>query len=121
MGETPCPRSKIPWTRPSDHSCWSGAGDSFLGRASKLRHCVEEYFPKRSRGLDQIASSNKIPRADQEKLMTAPKRASGSLWDFTGLSMEGPLAGKQLPRAGCLKDFDWKLYHPATAVFVDRP
>jgi len=53
--------------------------------------------------------------------MTAPKRASGSLWDFTGLSMEGPLAGKQLPRAGCLKDFDWKLYHPATAVFVDRP
>ena len=61
-----------------------------------------------------------LAQSDPPMLVDA---GSGSLWDFTGLATEGPLAGKQLPRAACLKDFwfDWKLYHPATAVFVDRP
>jgi hypothetical protein len=48
---------------------------------------------------------------------------TGSRWDFAGLAVSGPLEGRRLERATCLKDFwfDWKLYHPGTDVFVDRP
>ena len=44
---------------------------------------------------------------------------TGSEWDFSGMAVQGPLAGKQLPRLQTLKDywFDWKLYNPATSVF----
>jgi hypothetical protein len=43
---------------------------------------------------------------------------TGSRWDFSGLATEGPLAGRRLARLPCLKDFwfDWKNYHPRTAV-----
>jgi hypothetical protein len=48
---------------------------------------------------------------------------TGSLWDFSGVATGGPLAGRRLARVTCLKDFwfDWKLYHPDTSVFDDRP
>jgi hypothetical protein len=44
---------------------------------------------------------------------------TGSEWDFTGLGMSGPLAGRRLRRVGFLEEywFDWKTYHPATAIF----
>jgi hypothetical protein len=39
---------------------------------------------------------------------------SGSSWDFSGLALDGPLAGKRLTPVGVLKDywFNWKNYHP---------
>ena len=45
---------------------------------------------------------------------------TGSQWDFTGRAVTGPLAGRQLKRIPILKDywFDWKNYHPATAVYT---
>jgi hypothetical protein len=45
---------------------------------------------------------------------------TGSTWDFTGLAIAGPLAGRQLERVQALPDywFDWKLYHPAGDVFM---
>jgi hypothetical protein len=45
---------------------------------------------------------------------------TGSLWDFSGKAVSGPLAGRQLPKVALLKDywFDWKIYHPETTVFA---
>lgn len=44
---------------------------------------------------------------------------TGSTWEFTGRAVSGPLAGRQLRRVNVLKDywFDWKIYHPDTAVY----
>jgi hypothetical protein len=44
---------------------------------------------------------------------------TGTRWDFSGLATDGPLAGRRLAHLACLKDFwfDWKNYHPGTAVF----
>jgi Protein of unknown function (DUF3179) len=45
---------------------------------------------------------------------------TGSEWNFEGLAVSGPLAGKQLRRIPTLKDywFDWKNYHPDTRVYL---
>jgi Protein of unknown function (DUF3179) len=45
---------------------------------------------------------------------------TGSHWDFSGMAVQGPLAGKQLPRLQTLKDywFDWKLYNPQSLVYT---
>jgi Protein of unknown function (DUF3179) len=44
---------------------------------------------------------------------------TGSAWEFTGRAVSGPLAGRRLRPVSVLKDywFDWKIYHPDTAVF----
>jgi hypothetical protein len=44
---------------------------------------------------------------------------TGSLWSFAGKAAAGPLAGRQLKRVVALSDywFDWKTYHPRTAVY----
>lgn len=44
---------------------------------------------------------------------------TNSVWDFSGKAVSGPLAGQQLAKVALLKDywFDWKLYHPETAVY----
>jgi Protein of unknown function (DUF3179) len=44
---------------------------------------------------------------------------TGSEWNFEGKAVSGPLAGKQLHKIPVLKDywFDWKNYHPDTAVY----
>ena len=45
---------------------------------------------------------------------------TGTVWDFSGKALSGTLAGKQLKRIPVLKDywFDWKIYHPDTAVYA---
>jgi hypothetical protein len=45
--------------------------------------------------------------------------ATGSEWDFSGRSIRGPLAGRQLTRISTLRDywFDWRAYHPDTTIF----
>lgn len=45
---------------------------------------------------------------------------TGSLWDFTGKAVAGPLAGRQLAKISVLSDywFDWKAYHPNTTVYT---
>lgn len=44
--------------------------------------------------------------------------ATGSTWSFTGAATAGPLAGEQLEKIYLLVEywFDWKTYHPDTAV-----
>jgi len=56
------------------------------------------------------------PDSDAFRLVDAQ---TGSHWDFSGMAVRGPLAGKQLPRLQTLKDywFDWKLYNPQTLVY----
>jgi len=46
-------------------------------------------------------------------------RETGSRWDFSGKAVGGPLAGRQLKKIPAIKDFwfDWKKYHPGTAIF----
>jgi hypothetical protein len=45
---------------------------------------------------------------------------TGSRWDFSGLAVEGPLAGERLAPIQLLTDywFDWKTYHPGTGVYA---
>ena len=45
---------------------------------------------------------------------------TGTEWNFAGKAVSGSLAGKELTRIPVLKDywFDWKNYHPDTAVYV---
>lgn len=48
---------------------------------------------------------------------------TGSTWDFSGLAVNGELAGKQLSKIAALKDywFDWKTYHPETRLYALGP
>lgn len=45
---------------------------------------------------------------------------SGSRWNFSGVAVSGPMAGRRLTPVYLLKDywFDWKIYHPKTAVYL---
>jgi len=45
---------------------------------------------------------------------------TATTWDFEGKAISGRLAGKQLKKILALKDywFDWKIYHPDTAVYT---
>ena len=44
---------------------------------------------------------------------------TSSKWNFEGKATDGPLAGKQLKKIFVLEDywFDWRIYHPDTAVY----
>jgi len=44
---------------------------------------------------------------------------TASAWDFSGLAINGELAGKQLTRVQVLKDywFDWHTYHPNAQLY----
>lgn len=48
---------------------------------------------------------------------------TGSTWNFEGKAVDGPLAGKQLKKVFVLEDFwfDWRIYHPDTAVYQLGP
>jgi len=51
--------------------------------------------------------------------MTLVDASTGSEWDFSGRAIRGSLAGRQLQRIEVLRDywFDWRAYHPDTAIF----
>jgi hypothetical protein len=44
---------------------------------------------------------------------------TGSEWDFAGRAIAGPAAGRRLARLRALREywFDWRTYHPRTAVY----
>ena len=44
---------------------------------------------------------------------------TGSTWSFAGSAIKGALTGRQLKKVAVLNDywFDWKAYHPQTAVY----
>jgi len=44
---------------------------------------------------------------------------TGSEWDFTGVAVSGPLAGKKMAKVYVLLDdwFDWQAYNPGTSVY----
>jgi hypothetical protein len=46
--------------------------------------------------------------------------STGSRWNFQGQAVSGPLTGSKLTPVYVLKDywFDWKTYHPETAVYL---
>jgi len=48
---------------------------------------------------------------------------TGSEWTFAGEAVSGPLTGKKMPAVFVLLDywFDWKAYHPETAVYRAGP
>ena len=48
---------------------------------------------------------------------------TGSTWNFEGKAISGPLAGRQLKKVFALEDywFDWRIYHPDTAVYDIGP
>lgn len=45
---------------------------------------------------------------------------TNSEWDFSGLAVAGPMAGRRLARVACLEGywFDWKTHNPGTEVFA---
>lgn len=51
--------------------------------------------------------------------ITLVDATTGSEWDFAGRAVRGSLAGRQLQRIEILRDywFDWRAYHPDTAIF----
>ena len=48
---------------------------------------------------------------------------TSSTWNFEGKAVGGPLAGRQLKKIFVLEDywFDWRIYHPDTAVYDIGP
>lgn len=48
---------------------------------------------------------------------------TASTWNFEGKAVSGPLAGRQLKKIFVLEDFwfDWRIYHPDTAVYQLGP
>jgi hypothetical protein len=48
---------------------------------------------------------------------------TGSVWNFEGKATAGPLTGRQLKKIPVLEDywFDWRTYHPNTAVYEIGP
>jgi len=48
---------------------------------------------------------------------------TGSTWNFEGKATAGPLAGRQLKKVFVLEDFwfDWRIYHPDTAIYEVGP
>jgi hypothetical protein len=48
---------------------------------------------------------------------------TGSTWNFEGKALSGSLAGRQLKKIFVLEDFwfDWRLYHPDTAIYEIGP
>jgi hypothetical protein len=44
---------------------------------------------------------------------------TGSMWNFEGKAVAGPLAGRQLKKVFVLEDFwfDWRIYHPDTTIY----
>jgi hypothetical protein len=48
---------------------------------------------------------------------------TGSIWNFEGKAIAGPLAGRELKRLFVLEDywFDWRIYHPDTSIYDIGP
>ena len=48
---------------------------------------------------------------------------TGSTWNFEGKAVSGSLAGRELKKVFLLEDFwfDWRLYHPDTAIYELGP
>jgi len=48
---------------------------------------------------------------------------TGSTWNFEGKAVSGSLAGRELKKVFVLEDFwfDWRLYHPDTAIYELGP
>jgi hypothetical protein len=69
---------------------------------------------KRLEFFQKLESKSEVQLIDAE---------SGSTWNFEGKAIAGPLAGRQLKKLFVLEDywFDWRLYHPDTAIYEIGP
>jgi Protein of unknown function (DUF3179) len=82
-----------------------------LGDDNKSVRAFERTVDGRTLEFFVKAETSPIQLTDAETATT---------WDFTGRAVNGPLAGKQLKKIILIKDywFDWKSYHPDTAVYT---
>jgi hypothetical protein len=82
-----------------------------LGDDNKSVRAFERTVDGRALEFFVKANTTPLQLTDAETLST---------WDFTGLAVGGPLAGKRLKKIIVLKDywFDWKIYHPDTKVYA---
>jgi hypothetical protein len=72
------------------------------------------------RGFDREVDGRMLEffvRPGSRKIVDAE---TGSTWDFSGRSVSGELAGKQLAKIWTIKDywFDWKTYHADTQLYA---
>jgi hypothetical protein len=82
-----------------------------LGDDNKSVRAFERVVDGRALEFFVKADTRPIQLTDAETATT---------WDFSGKATSGPLAGKQLKKFIAMKDywFDWKNYHPDTAVYM---
>ena len=83
-----------------------------LGEDKKSVRAFERKIDERT--LEFFAKTDSSEIVDAE---------TGSVWDFSGKSVKGELAGKQLEKVQVLKDywFDWKNYNPETQLYALGP
>jgi hypothetical protein len=57
---------------------------------------------------------------NDSEALTLMDAKTGSLWDFSGKAVEGPLAGTSLPRVQTVLDywFDWRQHNPEAPVYM---
>ena len=74
---------------------------------------------KSVRAFERTVDGRTLTFATKQEAGLFTDAETNSAWDFTGRAVSGPLAGRQLRKLMALKDywFDWKTYHPDTAVF----
>jgi len=74
---------------------------------------------KSVRVFERLADGNVLEFSAKPNSSQLIDAGTESLWDFTGKAVSGPLAGHQLRQVKMLSDywFDWKIYHPDTAVY----
>ena len=69
--------------------------------------------------LDNDTSDLELFFKNDSSVWTLVDSSSSSEWNFQGCAVQGPAAGKCLPRIQFLKDywFDWRNYHPHTTIY----
>jgi hypothetical protein len=71
------------------------------------------------RAFSRMVDGKAVDLFAKPEATTFVDAATGSEWDFAGRARSGPLTGRRLQRIEVLRDFwfDWRGYHPDTAIF----
>ncbi len=74
---------------------------------------------KSVRAFSRIVDGRKLEFLKKPDTSEVVDAETASVWDFTGRSTSGELAGKQLTKIQLIKDywFDWKTYNPETQLY----
>jgi len=79
-----------------------------------------------ARAFERIVDGRRLEffqKTTQETDLQLVDAETGSTWNFEGKAIAGPLAGHQLNKVFVLEDywFDWRIYHPDTAIYAIGP